>query len=336
MSTTATSYPSYTFRPGRNQQITWTLTDSSGNPISNAQVKATLYENRSRVNPNTSPGTIVDSTNFSNLTLTETPSGSGIYIGNIPAAFNVAQQAASGYVLQVTAIANGGTGQNLGDFESPAVVVPAANAIDLVLLDDVKAWLGLSPNNLDSDFLLQILISSFSQYVLNRTGISSFSSVQTYTEIYDGNNNLRLMLRNYPIQSLISVLIGSYTAALSPNTLSPGIFIDGDQKSIAFRWSPWNWPNYSTVSAVIYPYAFVKGLGNIQVTYTAGYTSVPYDLYEACMEAISINYKRKDTIDLASRMLSARDGSGTTRFRDWALTPAIERVLFYHSRYAHT
>jgi hypothetical protein len=79
----------------------------------------------------------------------------------------------------------------------------------------------------------------------------------------------------------------------------------------------------------------LRGQGNIQISYTAGYTFVPYDLQEAVIEAVGINYSRKDWIDIASKALSTSGGgSGTTRYRDWHLTPGIQYTLQYYSRRA--
>ena len=85
----------------------------------------------------------------------------------------------------------------------------------------------------------------------------------------------------------------------------------------------------------IFPYLFTPGIGNVQVSYSAGYTRCPYDLQEACFKAVAINYRRKEYIDLASKSLSAGAGvSGTISYRHWALPPEIEAVINHYARYA--
>jgi hypothetical protein len=209
-------------------------------------------------------------------------------------------------------------------------MLPAQNTIDLTTIWDVKAWLQIPLSNTDDDGIIQELISGFSQYVLNRTGVASFNSIQTYIETYDGNNNSRLFLRNFPIISLTKVQVGSYSVPLSTSITTPGIFIDQLGRSIAFRNSGFGF----MVPTGIYPYAFIGGTGNIQVTYQAGYQQVPYDLAEACMKAVAIYYRRKDWIDLDSKALaSSGGGSGNTKYRSWALPSEIERVLTFYQRY---
>lgn len=314
---------SFTFRALQDNTITWILADGQGNPVTGQTVLATLWIDRSRTDPVGNPGTA--DTVLNNLSLPESATP-GTYVASVPITFNP-PAATYGYVTQITVGGN--------DWEIPSVVVPAQDTNDLVRLDDVKSYLGILSTNTDNDFLLQILISSFSTYVINRTSISSFSQPTTYTEIYDGNNNMRLMLRNYPILSVISVLVGAYTVPLSTGITVPGIFIDGTKRSIAFRSAPFSWPNYSIVSATLFPYCFTKGQGNIQVQYTAGYKQVPYDLQEAAMKAVAIYYKRRNYLDLDSNTLSAGAGvSGTVRYRSWDLPPEINNILNFYSRYS--
>lgn len=81
--------------------------------------------------------------------------------------------------------------------------------------------------------------------------------------------------------------------------------------------------------------AFIKDPSNpqnINVQYTAGYAGVPFDLAEMAMRVVGQNFKRRQWIDLASKTLSAQGGSGTTRYRDWALSPMDELVLQNYKR----
>lgn len=317
---------SFTIRSGQSGQLTWNLTDPNNNPVSGATVTASVYENRSRTNPVVTPGTVVPG--LSPIGMVETPLNSGIYIGTFAPQI-LSSSAVTNYVTVITARDSLGT--LLSQWEIPTVVPPPQNNLDLVLLDDVKSWLGIKSGNTDDDETIQICITGFSQYVLNRTGRSSFTAVDNYIETYDGNGNMRLFLKNYPITVLNSVQIGAYTVPFSTSLTVPGIYIEQSTKSIAFRFStgtllpPQN----------IYPYRFERGQGNILVNYMAGYAEVPFDLYEAAMKAVAINYRRKDWIDMASKSISTGGGAtGTTRYRDWTLPPDIERVLTHYQRRA--
>ena len=316
---------SYSFRCLRTQQFAWTLTNSAGAPVSNCTVSSSLYSSRSLQNPTAVPGTIDPI--FNAIAMPETPANSGIYIGTIPDTFNpspTSQFTAAQYVVFIQAYF--GTSL-LDDWNVPAVVVPNGSPIDLVLLDDVKQYLKISSTNTDDDYLLQIFITSFSQYVLNRTGRDSFLT-STYTETYDGNGARRIFLRNSPITNVSSLVIGAYSPPQSTSPTSPGWFIEQAKKSIAFRSAPGYWMTPNSV----YPYGFSEGIGNIQITYTAGHTSIPADLYDAVMQTVGVIYARKDWKDMLSRALAIQGGSGTTTFRREFLSPGVEEIIMHHAR----
>jgi len=327
MATTTASFPSsLTFRVGQAQQLNWILTDSAGDPISNATVSATLYTNRSLSNPSAQPGTA--DTVFQNISLIETATA-GTYSGGIPVTFSPSS-AAQNYIVVISAA---GTSFGSSAWSVPAVVIFPENVIDLVNLDQVKDYLGLQTTNTDDDGLIQLLISGFSQFVLNKTGIKSFNSTSSYTDTYDGNGNQRLFLRQYPIVSLTSVTIGYYSCPISTSFGVPGVFVEDSRKSIAFRTAvgAFNPPQS------IYPYSFTPGQGNIVVVYSAGYTFVPFDLQEMAMKVVAINYKRKDTIDQANKSITSGGGTaGVLRYRDWAMPPECMETLRYYMRRAHT
>lgn len=336
MSTSAVPIPtSFTFRCLQQTQVTWTLTSATGTPVTGMTVLATLYVNRSRSNPTLQPGTVADP-GFSSLVLTETvPSSSGIYVGVVPVTFNpTAALLNNTFTVVITASA----GSTLVDtWNIPATVLGVQSVDDLVQLDDVKTWLGIELNNTDSDATLQLLISSFSEYVRVRTGRDSFTAVNTYTEIYNGNGAPRMFLRNIPIVSIISIIVGGYTIPQSTGLLVPGWFIEQSKKSIAIRYSGGSYfggSTYITSGYSVFPQAFARGIGNIQVIYTAGHTSVPYDLYEVAMKVCALNYKRKDWIDLGSKSLGVSGSTGTTSYRSWARPPEAEEVIQHYTRRA--
>lgn len=325
MSTIVASPPSFTFTALQQNLFTWTLTDASGNPVVSATVSSTLYSGRQINNVAQYPG--VPDSIFQNILMPETVSGvSGIYQAIIPATFNPLPSQ-SGFVVVVTATA-GSTA--LGTWQTDAVVYPAASSIDLVLLSDVKAWLKIPQNNTNDDGLLQLVITGFSRYVLNRTGRDSFG-VATYTEICNGNGAQQLFLRNFPIISVTSIIIGSYTIPQSTGLTVPGWFIDMHKKSIVMRSLGYG---FQMIPYSISPQCFYVGRGNIQVIYQAGHTSLPADLYEACMETIAVIYARKDWKDMLSRALSVQGGSGTTAFRREFLAPGVDEIIYHYQRRA--
>lgn len=330
MSATPLIPVSFSFRCLQQNQLTWTITNS-GDPVTGLTVTATLYSGRNKLLPAITPGTVADPT-FNNLVLTETPADSGIYIGTIAETFNPAASpgyVANSFIVVITATL---VSTVVNTWSIPAVVVPAQGQYDLVALDDVKSYLGTPLANTDSDFILQILISSFSDYVRQRTGRNNLAQVLQYTEVYDGNGNNEIFLRNPPIQSLITCTIGAYNAQFSTAPNVAGLYVTQEQKSIAFRNSGWQlYPPSS-----IYPYIFTPGKGNIQITYTGGYENTPWDLYECAMRMCALNYKRRDYMDIASKNLGVSGSVGGVKYRDWARPPELEEILLHYQRWSRS
>jgi hypothetical protein len=217
------------------------------------------------------------------------------------------------------------------------------NAIDLIDLATCKQYIGLQATNTDADGIIQFLITSFSQYALNCTGRDSFTSIEHYIEIYNGNGAQRMFLRNTPIVVVNSLIVGNYAMSQSQGLTSFGWYIEQTGKSIGLRGVISQFTPYTlqALNTNIGPYIttmpmkFPMGMGNIQVDYNAGYASVPWDLQEAAMKVVAQNYKRKDWVDQASKSLSAGSGMiGTTRYRDWAMPPEVENVLVFYKRRA--
>lgn len=306
--------------------IQWILKDDQTppQPVNNATMTVTLYANRSSGNPNIVPGTPVAP--IINVSMPYVVATDGIYQAFIAGTLNPPQNGI-GYTLVIDATISGNPVYHQ---EEPVFVILDSSPIDLVTLEQTKAWLGIPEENTDNDNTIQFLITGFSQYVINQTGIASFNSIQQYTECLDGNGNSRIFVNNPPIQELVSLIIGSYTVPMSGDGITPGAYIEQQKRSIAFRSSG----QALMTPQSIYPYRFILGQGNVFITYMGGYITTPYDLAVAAMKASSIYYQRKDYQDLASKTLSTGNGSGTIRYRDWVLPPEITDVIGFYSRYA--
>jgi uncharacterized phiE125 gp8 family phage protein len=151
-------------------------------------------------------------------------------------------------------------------------VSPSANA--LTLLPDVKAFLKIAITT--DDDLLQGLINACST-AIERYCRRKFKS-QTYTnEFYDGTGYKTLNLKNYPVSNVSSVSIDGVV-------LSSSNYVCKTDTGVLARKGPSlpglrvnsNWP---------------EGDWNIQVTYTAGYTTIPDDLELACKMFVASIYK---------------------------------------------
>lgn len=152
----------------------------------------------------------------------------------------------------------------------------AANA--LIALDDFKDYMGISGGT--NDHILIPLITRATQYIESYCGRKFYYDGTTYgvytssttprDSIYDGAGSNVIVLRQRPvvsitqIQSLISIADGSdYLDS-----------VDLDDARI----------DKGSGRLTLTGYIFEKGEQNVYVDYKAGYSTIPADLQQACME----------------------------------------------------
>ena len=176
----------------------------------------------------------------------------------------------------------------------------SANAADLCLLADLKAWLNIS--GISDDAMLQNLITRVSvtmQNWMNRTIPSAI-----YTETRDGNGSDTLVMPNMPITDVASVTVGGTAIPESPDGVQPG-FVFGE------------WAVY------LIGYRFSTGRRNVQIVYTAGFASTPSDLAQACLEQCAYQYRAKGHIGQSSTGM----GPEHISFTDHDFTPGTETLM---------
>lgn len=193
----------------------------------------------------------------------------------------------------------------------------------------------------DTTGVIPQLITALSAYVansvVNRRGLNNNAS-QVYTDTLDGSGSDRLMMRDWPITAVASVLVFGQAIPQSPDGVNPGWMFD-DYSIILL-------PN-TTVGATInnFPYffgRFPRGRQNVKVTYTAGYTgstrppvdvnynNTPSDLGAAVTFLVAQEYKRRSWIDQRSKTLGVGE---SISFRDWEWPPWVNRVMEAYKRH---
>jgi hypothetical protein len=235
-----------------------------------------------------------------------------------------------------------GVASQWGEFFAGTLpTAPGSNEIDLTCLSAVKRWAEIKGDTDDAD--IQDCITAFSKAVMERVGRETLSVIKTFTDIYNGNNSVRLFLNNFPIVELISVYVNGVSLPISTDYFVTGVFIDQSlrRNSIAYRTATGGVNTFQNYPSTLPGYGFTKGIGNVRVTYKAGYkeaepgfeyTATPYDLELAVRKAVALQYKRRAWQDLRSKSISASGGSGTTTYRDWEIPPEIDRVLVNYTR----
>lgn len=163
----------------------------------------------------------------------------------------------------------------------------------LVSLDDAKEFLGV--DDATEDNVIGYLMNVVSKLFDTATGRTLIAS--DLTEYYEGNGTDTLYLRSYPVNSTnetIEVYIdGNRDFDNGTQIASASLFIDSDMGKLVY------------VGGTFHKRYAVK------VVYSAGYTTVPYDLQGAALEALGVLWKRKSEGRFDTSTLSRGDVSYT-------------------------
>jgi len=138
-----------------------------------------------------------------------------------------------------------------------------ASPYDLANLADLKTWLDIAGN--DDDLLLSQLITQLSRAllsILDRPPIIPAA----YSEIYDGGNELSIVLRQWPINAILSCSINGVELPLAPLLVAGasyqfGYVLDGSDVA----------PPGRMQRLSLRRRRFSCGLQNVAVSYSAGY-----------------------------------------------------------------
>ncbi len=123
-------------------------------------------------------------------------------------------------------------------------------APNLTSLARARAWAGVTSTN--DDALITSLIVEVSRFIHNYLGRPSITS-REYTEVADGQDNVAMLLRHWPVTKVSQLKVDGATVAsyvLEPWDGAPA----GFQQKLSLR-----------------GYVFNRGSSNISITYDAGY-----------------------------------------------------------------
>ena len=132
---------------------------------------------------------------------------------------------------------------------------------DLITLAATQTYLGTTAST--SGQIAQAI--TFASQMIESYCDTIFAS-GSYTEVYDGPGYATLILNHAPIISITSV-----------TTDEDGLLPSGDY---TFKSDP-GFLYYKDTDDVLY--VWPRGIANITVSYTAGYTTIPADLQGVCM-----------------------------------------------------
>lgn len=178
---------------------------------------------------------------------------------------------------------------------------------DLTTLAAVKAYGPISGTELDT--LLGALITRASTSIENFLQGAVLSA--SYTETRNGTGGSAMLLRQYPVSAVTSLSIDGNSVPQATSYGQPGWWLADRQ-------------------LLLFGYRFTRGIGNVLVTYTAGFVTTPPDIEQACIETVLLALKRRDHIDVSSKSLAGETISYITA----DLTPSAKVVLNSYRRVA--
>jgi hypothetical protein len=161
---------------------------------------------------------------------------------------------------------------------------------DLTTLAAVKLYLDTTDNA--SDALLASLVSAYSGFV--RSVTNRDFSLKSYSLIRDGAGSRQMWLPQWPIVSVEGVTVDGRAIAQQPSFGAYG-----------YRVTP--------RAIVLDGACFTRGLANVTINYTAGYSVIPPDLAEAVCELVAFRYRLSDKMEWTSKTLAGETVALSTR-----------------------
>lgn len=160
-----------------------------------------------------------------------------------------------------------------------------ADAIDLVTLEYVKTYLGITGTTTDN--ILSQLITAASRFAMNYC--SRVFLTANYNKTFNGTGGQWMILGQEPVTAVTSVVIDGVT--MPPNVPPAQTGWVFDSYAVYFKGGS----------------CFQRGVQNVTIAFVAGYAdiaSVPQDLQQAIAELVALKFKRRDNLDVASRGLA--------------------------------
>jgi hypothetical protein len=153
---------------------------------------------------------------------------------------------------------------------------------------------------------LSRLITAASRFIESWLGRPVLSA--DWLEVRDGTGGRVMAFANLPVTAMLSLSIDGL--AIPP---APG---DGTGFGAGYSFTP--------TELALRGYVFTRRKQNVIVTYTAGYTSVPPDIGQACIELVCQRYRERTHIGEVSRSLG---GNETVRYSQQDMSDSVRTLL---------
>lgn len=180
-------------------------------------------------------------------------------------------------------------------------------AASLTTLASLKTYMGLSDTNVARDAAFSALIIQCSAQIENLCQRSF--GLADYSEFYDGTGTSTLILRQFPVAEITLLKIGPLEVSPAPDSVAIGYRFFGEE-------------------VILNTSRFLRGRRNIQIEYSAGYSTIPADLELVVNKVIANTYKGKEWLGYMSKSLAGE----TVTFKDELDKPSQSQVLQNYRR----
>jgi hypothetical protein len=185
---------------------------------------------------------------------------------------------------------------------------------NLCSVAEVQQYVNNTTSSLTS--FIQSSISAVSQSFSNYVG---GISEQTYTEYYDGTGTNMLMIMHTPITSISSVQYQLYPTGTFLN------FYEGSL-SANIQYDDGGWIE-------LYDIRFYQGKNNIKIVYSAGYSTIPADIKQACIEEVAMLMDNSNVTGVGKGNLGIKNKSSSNETYSFEnISSSTEKVLDYYRK----
>lgn len=181
-------------------------------------------------------------------------------------------------------------------------------ASQLTTLAAFKTFMGVTDTVAARDALWTDLITECSAQIENALQREVLAA--DHSQIIDGTSQRELLVKQTPINSVALLKVDGRTIPAASSTVN-GYRFEGGR-----------------IWMIPYGSYFPRGIGNIEVTYNAGYTEVPPDLELLVQTAVANVYKGREWIGFSSKSLAGE----TVSFRDELDKPQSKAIMNNYKR----
>jgi hypothetical protein len=199
-----------------------------------------------------------------------------------------------------------------------------ASAIDLTTLAAVRLY-GNIPASVTDAQLGALITAASSRFLTDTRRGNDFQAAQSTSELRDGLGTDSLMLWNYPVVSLDSLLIFGIAVPAATSANPVGWFCD--LPSGLVRLGGGGWPNPAFTGGWGSFGRFPRAAGAVVINYHYGYSAIPDDVAQCANEMVLFMLKQRDHIDKDSETLA---GQSTKYKKSWP--EIVQATIAYYTR----